>query len=154
MHINQGPAPRKHRAVFPIQKHHPRHDAYVVLPAVPKLVPPLAFYDLRLVDLVDGPEVGMGFVEENGLEDVLVVRLRRLICVLVFAELMLVVCAVEGHFDLGHVLRVGVRVVHGAVAGGFVVGPRAGIFGEGDLGFLLFRFWGGTEVGVEGCFEV
>lgn len=67
---------------------------------------------------------------------------------------MLVVCAVEGHFDLVHVFRVGMGVVHGAVAGGFVVRPGLLVLGEGDGVGLLFGFGRGAELVAEAGFVV
>lgn len=154
MHIDQRPASRKPRAIFPVQEHHPRNNTHVMLPPVTQLMPPFPLDDLALVDLVDGPEVAVGFVEEDGLEDVLVVGDGGFVGGMVHPELMLVVGTVEGHFDLLHVFGVGVRVVHWSVAGGFAVLAFLLVFGEGDLFFLLLVFGFGAEVGVEVGFIV
>ena len=125
-----------------------------MLPAVAELVPPFSLYDGGRVNLIDGPEVGVAGVEEDGLEDVIVVGDGGFVCVVIHAELVLVVCAVEGHFDFVHVFGVGVRVVHGSVAWWFAIWTFAFVFGEGDLVFLLFVFGFGAEVGVEVGFVV
>lgn len=104
--------------------------------------------------MIDGPEVGVAVVEEDGLEDVILVGDRGFGGIVVHAELVLVVCAVEGHFDFRHVFGVRVRVVHGSVAWGFAVWALALVFGKGDLVFLLFVLWFGAEVGVELGFVV
>ncbi len=154
VHIHQRPAAREPRAPPPLQEHHPRHHAHVVLPAVAQLVPPFSLDDRGGGDLVDGPEVAVVGVEEDGLEDVLVVRLGGHGGVVVLPELVLVVCAVEGHFDLLHVRRVRVRVVHGAVAAGLAVLPLSFVFGKGDLRFLRCVLRWGAEGGLEGGFVV
>ena len=119
-----------------------------------ELVPPFAFYDFGRIDLIDGPEVGVAFVEEDGLEDVVVVGDGGFVGVVIHPELVLVVCAVEGHFDFLHVFGVGVRVVHGSETGWFAIWAFAFVFGEGDLFFLLFVLGFGAEVGVEMGFVV
>ena len=96
----------------------------------------------------------MSFVEEDGLEDVLIVRDGSFVGGVVHAELMLVVCAVEGHFDFLHVFGVGVGVVHGSVAAGFAVLAFFFVFGKGDLLFLLLVLGFGAEVGVEVGFVI
>lgn len=76
MHIHQRPTARERRPGGParfIDEHHIRHDAHIMLPAMPELMPPFAFDNLGFVDLVNGPEVGIGLVEEDGLEDVVFV---------------------------------------------------------------------------------
>ena len=125
-----------------------------MLPAMAQLVPPFPLDDGGRVDLIDGPEVGVAVVEEDGLKDVILVGDGGFGGIVVEAELVLVVCAVEGHFDFGHVFGVGVRVVHGSEAWGFAVGAFALVFGEGDLVFLLFVLWFGAQVGVEVGFVV
>ena len=93
-------------------------------------------------------------VQEYRLEDMVLVRYRRFIGIVIHPELMLVICAIECHLDFVWVFRVAVRVVHGSVAGGFVFRPRFFVLGEGDLVFLLFGFWFGAKFGFEMCFEV
>lgn len=115
-----------------------------MLPAMAQLVPPFSLDDGRRVDLIDGPEVRVAVVEEDGLEDVVFVGDGGFGGVVIHAELVLVVGAVEGHFDFGHIFGVGVRVVHGSEAWGFAVGTFALVFGKGDLVFLLFVFWFGA----------
>ena len=87
-----------------------------MLPAMTELVPPFSLDDSRRVDLIDGPEVGVSIIEEDGLEDVIFVGDGGFGGIVVHAELVLVVCAVEGHFDFRHVFGIGVRVVHGSEA--------------------------------------
>lgn len=71
-----------------------------------KLMPPVLADNFRLVNLIISPEMPITFlVEENGLEDVVLERDRG-------RELSLVVGAVKRHFQLGHVRRVGLDVVH------------------------------------------
>lgn len=75
-----------------------------------ELVPPVAFDDLVLVNVVDCPEVALALVEEDCLVDWLerdCWRSWRLV------ELVLVVAAVEGHFYEARVMLVGVGVIHG-----------------------------------------
>ena len=103
-----------------------------------ELVPPFSFDYFIRVDLIDGPEVGVAIVEEDGLEDVVVVGDGGFIGVMIHPELVLVVCAVEGHFDLLHVFGVGVRVVHWSETWWFSIWTFAFVLGEGDLVFLLF----------------
>lgn len=71
-----------------------------MLPPMPQLMPPLLFNHLALVNLVDRPEVPVALVEEYRLEYMLVVRYGCLVRAVVHAELVLIVAAVEGHFDL------------------------------------------------------
>ena len=106
VHVDQRPAPGEPGAVLAVDEHHPRHDADVMLPAMAELMPPLAFDDFRFVDLVDGPKVFVSFIEEDGLEDVLLVGHGRFVRVMVHAELVLVVSAVKGHFYLCHIFGV------------------------------------------------
>ena len=154
MHIHQRPTTRKECVFLAIQEHHTGNNTHIMLPAVAELVPPFSLYDGRRVDLIDGPEVGVAGVEEDGLEDVIVIGDGGFIGIVIHAELVLVVCAVEGHFDFVHVFGVGVRVVHGSVAWGFAVWAFAFVLGEGNLVFLLFVFWFGAEVGVEVGFVI
>jgi len=149
MHIDQRPTPRKERVILPIQEHHSRYNPYIMLPSVAQLVPPFTLDDLGFVDLVDSPEVGVGFVEEDGLEDMLVVFDGCFVCAVVLSKLVLVVCAVEGHFDLPHVFGIRVRVVHWSVSAGFAILAFLFVFGKGDLLFLLFILWLGAEVRAE-----
>lgn len=125
-----------------------------MLPSMTELMPPFAFYDFGLVDLVDGPEVAVGFVEEDGLEDVLVIGDRSFIGVVVHAKLMLIICAVKGHFDLLHVLWVGVGVIHGSVTWWFTILTFLFILSECDLSFLFFILGFGAEFRVETGFVV
>ena len=125
-----------------------------MLPAMAELMPPFSLYDSRRVDLIDGPEVGVSVIEEDRLEDVVVVGDGGFGGIVVHAELVLVVCAVEGHFNFGHVFGVGVCVVHGSVAWWFAVWAFAFVFGEGNLVFLLFVFGFGAQVGAELGFVV
>jgi len=112
-------------------------------------VPPFTLDDLGFVDLVDSPEVGVGFVEEDGLEDMLVVFDGCFVCAVVLSKLVLVVSAVESHFDLVHIFGVGMRVIHWSIAAGFAILPFLFILGERDLLFLLFVLWFGAEIGVK-----
>ena len=57
VHVDQGPTAGEEGVILAVDEHHARDDADVVLPAVTELVPPFAFDDFGLVDLVDGPEV-------------------------------------------------------------------------------------------------
>lgn len=149
MHVDQRPAACEPCAVLAIDEHHAWHNADVMLPTMTKLMPPFAFYDLGLVDLVDGPEVFVVFVEEDGLEDVLVVGYGRFVCVMVHAELMLVVGAVERHLYFLHVFWVGVGVVHWSVTTWLAILTLLFVFGEGNLLLLLLVLWFGAEFGVE-----
>ena len=144
MHINQRPTPRKERVFLAIQEHHTRNDADVVLPSMTELVPPFAFDDFVGIDLIDGPEVGVAVVEEDGLENVVVVGDGGLIGVVIHPELVLVICAVKGHFDFLHVFGVGVRVVHRSETGWFSTWAFAFVLGKSDLFFLLFVLWFGA----------
>ena len=76
MHINESPTAREPSPITAIEEHHPGDDADVVLPSVTELMPPFAADDFVRVDLVDGPEVLVVFVEEDGLEDVVLVAGR------------------------------------------------------------------------------
>lgn len=154
MHVHQCPTARKERVVLAINEHHAWHDPYVMLPAVAQLMPPLPFDDLRLINLVDGPEIRVGFVEEDGLENVIVVGDGCFVCVVVHAELVLVVCTIEGHFDLCHVLGVRMCVVHGSVPRGFSALTFPLVLGEGDLIFLVLTLGFSAELGVEACLEI
>ena len=117
-------------------------------------MPPFSFDDFGGVDLIDGPEVGVAGVEEDGLEDVVVVRDGGFIGIVIHPELVLVVCAVKGHFDFVHVFGVGMRVVHWSVTRWFAIWAFAFVLGEGDLVFLLFVLWFGAEFRVEVGFVV
>ena len=75
-------------------------------------------------------------VEEDGLEDVAVVRHGCFAAVLVHAELMLIVRAVKGHLDFLWILSVRVGVVHGSITTWFAVWTRGILFCKADLVFL------------------
>lgn len=92
-----------------------------------ELMPPVLSYNLRLVNLVDAPQVSIAvFVEINRLENML-------IKVHFGGELRLVVCAVEAHLELGLVLVVHFDVVHGLeVLFGVLVARR--LVDVGELG--------------------
>ena len=115
MHIHQRPRPREEGIFLPIQKHHTGDDTDVMLPSMTELVPPFSLDDFAAVDFINGPHVRVCFVEEDGLEYVVVVWDGVFRSLVVHAELVLVVCAVKGHFDFLHVFRVRVRVVHWSV---------------------------------------
>ena len=151
---DQCPCRGEPSVVLAVDEHHAGNDTDVVLPPVTQLMPPFAFDDFAFVDLVNSPEIPVGLVEEDGLKDVLVVRNRRLIGIVVHAELMLVVGAVECHFDFFPVLWIGVCVVHGSVARGLAVGTGGLVFGELDLVFLLAVLGLGCKVRVEVGFKV
>ena len=85
-------------------------------------------------------------VQENTLENMLFVRHRCFIGVVVHAELMLVIAAIERHFDFPGVLGVGVRVVHWAEARGLAAGAVLLILSEADLVFLLFGLGFRTQI--------
>ena len=125
-----------------------------MLPAVAELVPPFAADDFVGVDLVNSPEIFVRSVEEDRLEDVIFVRHGRFGSIVVLTELVLVVGAVEGHFDLLHVFGVGVRVVHWAEACGLAVDAGLFVFGEGDLVLLLLVLGFGAQLGIEVGFVV
>lgn len=154
MHIHQRPAPRKPGPVLPIDEHHPRHDSHIMLPAMPELMPPLALNNFILVDLIDGPEIAVRLVQKDGLEDMVLVGYGRFVGVVVQPELVLVICAVERHFDFLHVLGVRMRVVHGSVPARLTVLALLLVLGEGDLLLLLLVFGRGAEGGVEMSFVV
>ena len=122
-----------------------------MLPSMSQLMPPLPFNDFGLVNLIDGPQMRVCFVEEDTLEDVVFVGDRGFVwggvpaVDGVLAELVLVVCAIKGHFDLVHVFFVAVGVVHGSVTTGLVLGAQFFVFGECDLIFLLLGLWSGTQ---------
>lgn len=62
-------------------------------------MPPFPLDDLALVNLVNGPQMAVRLVEENGLEDVMLIGNRSVFVVIVgvtvHAELVLVVGAVK-----------------------------------------------------------
>ena len=146
---NKSPGASKVGMVLAVDKHHVRHDPYVMLPPVPQLMPPLLLDDLALVDIVNRPEMPVGLVQENGLEHVLPVRYRRLIGVMVHPELMLIISAVERHFDLHWVFGVGMRVVHWSEARGLAAGTGYLVLGETDLVLLILRLGLCAEVAGE-----
>ena len=115
-----------------------------MLPAMAELMPPLLLDDLVPVDVVPGPQVLVVLVEEDALEDVCFVGDGRLVrarlLLVLLAELVLVVGAVERHFYLLGVLGVRVRVVHGPEAAGFAVVAVGLVPGEGQLAFLRRGF--------------
>lgn len=125
-----------------------------MLPAMAELMPPFAPDDLALVDLVDCPQVAVGFVQENRLEDVVFVRHRGRRGVVVHAELVLVVGAIEGHFNLLRIFGVRMRVIHGAEAAGFAIWTAGFVLGESDLAFFILGFGRRAELRVELGFVV
>lgn len=152
VHVHQRPRARESGvrvAAGTVDEHHVRDHPDIVLPAVAELVPPFAFDDFGFVDVVDGPEVGMRFVQEDGLEDVVFVRHGRFVGGgrggRVLTELVLVVGAIEGHLDLPHVFFVAVGVVHRSVSARFVLRSWFLVLGECDLLFLLFGLGLGAE---------
>lgn len=68
----------------------------------------------------------------------LLVRYRRLICIMIHAELVLVVSAIERHLNLLRIFGVRVRIVHRSEARGFATRTRDFVLGEADLVFLVF----------------
>lgn len=74
---------------------------------------------------------------------------RLVAVVLIHAKLVLVVRAVEAHFDLLRIRGVGMRVIHWTIAGGLVVDTFGFVLGEGNLLFLGFRLRFGAEGGVK-----
>jgi hypothetical protein len=68
-----------------------RHNANIVLPPVPKLMPPLFLYYLALFNLINRPKMLVAFVQEDTLEDVILVRNRERLRVTVHSELVLIV---------------------------------------------------------------
>ena len=120
-----------------------------MLPPMAELVPPLLLDDFALVDLIHGPQVLVRLVEEDGLEDVAVVRPRCFEAILVGSELVLVVCAVEGHLDFLGILRVAVSEIHGSVPAGLTTWTRGVVFRKGDLVFLRSGLGLSGEVWVE-----
>lgn len=125
-----------------------------MLPAMAELMPPFTTDDLALVDLVNRPQVAVGLVQENRLEDVVFVWHGGRGGVVVHAELVLVVGAVKGHFNLLRVFGVRVRVVHRAVAPGFAVRATGFVLGESDLVFFILGFGRRAELWVELGFVV
>lgn len=110
-----------------------------MLPPVPKLMPPFLHNHFIFVDIVDRPQMPVILVEEYRLKDVIFVWHRGGFRIVVFRpELVLVVGAIEGHFDLGWVFGVRVGVVHGAEAGGGAVRVVAA-FGFGEFDHLFLR---------------
>lgn len=106
MRVDEGPGGGVAGVLVALEQPDPGHDEEVVRKGVAELMPPVLADDLCRVDVVNGPEVPIAlFVEEDGLEDVVLKRdLGR--------ELGLVVCAVEAHFQLAAVLGVHFNVVH------------------------------------------
>ena len=119
-----------------------------------QLVPPFPLNYFVRVDLIDRPEVRVACVKEDGLEDVVVVGDGGFSGIVIHAELVLVVCAVEGHFNLLHVFGVRMSVVHRSVTWRFPVWTLAFILGEGDLLFLLFVLGFSAQLGVKMGFVV
>lgn len=90
---NERPTPRKPRFILPINKHHPRHNSRIMLPAMSKLMPPFLLNHLVGRYLVDGPVFTVRIVKEYTLEDVRLVWDGGCRGGVVLSELMLVVCA-------------------------------------------------------------
>ena len=95
MHVHKRLGPSTPHPVLAIDEHHVEYHSNIVLPLVTKLIPPLALNNLALVDLVDGPQMLLRLVQESGLKDVLFIWNWGFICVMINAELMLVIHAVE-----------------------------------------------------------
>ena len=117
-----------------------------------QLMPPLALDDLLFIDPIHGPQMALRLVQKDALENVSLVLHRRLVCAVVLPELMLVICAIKGHFDLLRIRGVRVRVVHWSEAARFAVRARGFVFGKGDLGLLGVVLGRGAERGVEAGF--
>lgn len=149
---HQGPRSCKQGVVLPVDKHHPRDYPCVMLPSVAQLMPPFSLNHLALVDLINRPQVAVGLIQKNALEDMTVIRDWRSISIMVHAELMLVVCAVERHLNLLWVFCVGVRIVHGPITARFAFLAPCLIFGEFYLLFLVLGFGLRTQFGIEACF--
>ena len=96
----------------------------------------------------------MPFIKEDGLENVIVIWDRCFIRVVVHAKLVLVVGTVEGHFDLLHIFRVGVRVVHRSVTRRLSILSFLLVLGEGYLVLLLLVLGLGAELGIETCLVI
>lgn len=129
-----------------------------MLPSVPQLMPPLPLYDLRFIDLIYGPEMGVFFIQEDRLEDVVFIGDGGFVWgrgfLGVLTELVLVICAVEGHFDFMHVFFVGVGVIHWSIASRFIIWTGGLVFRERDLLFLRFGLGFRAQVGGEAGFVV
>lgn len=121
-------------------------------------MPPFPLDDLALVDLVDGPQVAVRLVKENGLKDVMLNGDGGVFIVVVgvrvHAELVLVVVAVERHLDLPRVGSVRMRVVHGAITTRFAVLAFGLVLGEVDLLLLGLRLGFSAQFGLEAGFIV
>lgn len=117
-------------------------------------MPPFPFNHLALVDLVNRPQVAVRLVQKNRLENMPVIRDWGLVGFMVHAELMLIVGAVECHFNLLRVFRVGMRVVHGPKTARFAVLALGLVFGEFDLLFLILGFRFRTQVWLEARFVI
>lgn len=102
----------------------------------------------------------VALVEENGLEDVILVRHGGDLCIVLCPELVLVVGAVKGHFNLGGFLGIGMGVVHWSEAGRFAVLALGDFFGFGEFDLVFFGFGfgfcteGWVEVGFVGGLEI
>jgi hypothetical protein len=73
---------------------------------MPELMPPLSFYYLALVDLINRPKVFITFVQEDTLKDVIFEGDWGCLGIMIHLELVLVVRAVKGHLNLLRVLVV------------------------------------------------
>lgn len=60
------------RPIPSVEEHHAWNHAKVVLPAMAELVPPVLLDDFGIVNVVDGPEMLLFLVQEDGLVDWLV----------------------------------------------------------------------------------
>lgn len=129
-----------------------------MLPSMPELMPPFPLYYLALVDLFYGPQLTVRLVEENGLENMSLEWDRGYVGVVIHAELMLIVGAVERHLNLLRVLSVGMREVHWSVPARFAVLADSLVSRKFDLPFLILGLGLCTksrfEAGFVICFKV
>lgn len=112
-----------------------------MLPFVTQLMPPFPLDHLCFLNLIDRPQAPVTLVKKYALEYMTLVRNVRLpvfVAVIVHAELMLVVGAVETHFDLRRVFLVRMSIVHRSIPAWLVIGAVGFVFCELDLLFLLF----------------
>lgn len=154
---NQSPRPSKISILLPINKHHPGYHPHIMLPPMSQLMPPFLLNNLALVNLVNSPQMSIILIKKNRLEDVILIRDRRGFVVPIArfgAKLVLVIGAVECHFDFGWVFRVGMGVVHGSKAAWFAVVAAGFGFGEFDHFLLRFGFGVCAEIVFEAGFVV